>query len=53
MEGKFNELGITTYAQIAAFTAEDVAKIEEELGAKGRFERDNWLEQAAALAAEK
>nr|WP_321455373.1 50S ribosomal protein L21 [uncultured Cohaesibacter sp.] len=53
MEGKLNELGITTYAQIAAFTAEDIEKAEDAIGAKGRFERDNWIEQAAALAAEK
>ncbi|WP_319486702.1 50S ribosomal protein L21 [uncultured Cohaesibacter sp.] len=53
MEGKLNEMGITTYAQIAAFTAEDIEKVEEALAAKGRFERDNWIEQAAALAAEK
>jgi large subunit ribosomal protein L21 len=53
MEGKLNEMGITTYAQIAAFTAEDIEKVEEALAAKGRFERDNWIEQAATLAAEK
>ncbi|MDN3721666.1 hypothetical protein QW131_27085 [Roseibium salinum] len=45
-----NEAGITTFAQIAAMTAEDVDRVEEELSLKGRFERDNWVEQAKELA---
>ena len=53
MEGKMNDMGITSYAQIAAFSAEEIEKVEEALSIKGRFERDNWIEQAAALAAEK
>ncbi|WP_319533724.1 50S ribosomal protein L21 [uncultured Cohaesibacter sp.] len=53
LEGKLNALGITSYAQIAAFTADDIAKIDEALNFKGRIDRDNWLEQAAAFAAEK
>ncbi|MCX2724285.1 50S ribosomal protein L21 [Roseibium salinum] len=47
---KLNEAGITTFAQIAAMTAEDVDRVEEELSLKGRFERDNWVEQAKELA---
>jgi len=47
---KLNEAGITTFAQIAAMTDEDVARVEEELSLKGRFERDNWIEQAKELA---
>ena len=53
LEGKLNALGITTFAQIAAFSAEDIAKIDDALNFKGRIDRDNWLEQAAAFAAEK
>lgn len=53
LEGKLNALGITSFAQIAAFSAEDIAKIDEALNFKGRIDRDNWLEQAAAFAAEK
>lgn len=53
LEGKLNALGITTFAQVAAFTAEDIAKVDDALNFKGRIERDNWLEQAASLAAEK
>jgi predicted flap endonuclease-1-like 5' DNA nuclease len=43
-------LGITTYAQIAAFSAEDIARVDEVLNFKGRIERDNWIEQAKELA---
>ncbi|MDD7909832.1 MULTISPECIES: 50S ribosomal protein L21 [Pseudovibrio] len=50
IEKKLNAAGVTTYAQIAAFTAEDIARVEEEAGLKGRFERDNWVEQAKELA---
>ena len=50
LEKKLNGLGITTYAQIAGFTADDIAKVDEALSFKGRIERDNWLQQAADLA---
>lgn len=44
-------LGVTTYAQIAAWTEEDIAKIDAQLGAfAGRATRDNWVEQAKLLA---
>ncbi|EAV44760.1 ribosomal protein L21 [Roseibium aggregatum IAM 12614] len=47
---KLNEAGITTFAQIAAMSADDVARVEEETGLKGKFERGNWVEQAKELA---
>ena len=47
---KLNEAGVTTFAQIAAFTADDIARVEEETGLKGKFERGNWVEQAKELA---
>ncbi|MBV6658411.1 MAG: 50S ribosomal protein L21 [Devosiaceae bacterium] len=50
LEKKLNALGITTFAQVAAFTADDIAKVDDALSFKGRIERDNWLEQAAELA---
>ena len=50
IEKKLNAAGVTTYAQIASMTAEDVARVEDEAGIKGRFERDNWVEQAKELA---
>ncbi|MEP2944057.1 MAG: 30S ribosomal protein S2 [Hyphomicrobiales bacterium] len=52
LEKKLNDLGITKFAQVAAFTAEDIAKVDDALSFKGRIERDDWLTQAAALAAE-
>ena len=50
LEGKLNDLGITKYAQVAAFTAEDIARVDDRLSFKGRIERDDWLGQAKALA---
>lgn len=44
-------LGVTRYAEIAAWTDEDVARIDAQLGAfAGRATRDNWIEQARLLA---
>ena len=53
LEKKLNNLGVTTFAQIAAFTKEDIAKVDDALSFKGRIDRDNWLEQAAELAKSK
>ena len=45
-------LGVTSFAQIAAWQAEDIARINAQLGAfAGRPERDNWGEQARLLMA--
>lgn len=52
LEKKLNALGITTYAQVAAFTAEDIARVDDVLSFKGRIERENWIEQAKDLAAQ-
>ncbi len=50
LEGKLNSLGITRFDQIAAFTAEDIAKVDELLNFKGRIEREDWIAQATELA---
>ncbi|KAG1700568.1 30S ribosomal protein S2 [Nymphon striatum] len=50
LEGKLHALGVTKFAQVAAFTAEDIAKVDDALSFKGRIERDDWLKQAAELA---
>lgn len=50
LEKKLHALGITKYAQVAAFSADDIEKVDEVLNFKGRIERDNWLDQAAELA---
>ncbi len=49
LERKLNGLGIYHYSQIAAFTPEQIAQVDDELNFKGRIERDNWLTQAAEL----
>jgi predicted flap endonuclease-1-like 5' DNA nuclease len=46
------ELGVTSFAQIAAWTDEDVSRIDAQLGRfAGRITRDQWVEQAKLLAA--
>jgi len=52
LEKKLHALGVTSFDQIAAWTAEDIARIDEELNFKGRIEREDWVAQAKALAAE-
>ena len=48
--GKLEALGITTFQQIADFTAEDIERIDGELNFKGRIEHDEWVKQAVELA---
>jgi large subunit ribosomal protein L21 len=50
LEKKLHAAGVTSFAQIAAWTEEDIAKIDEELSFKGRIEREGWVAQAAELA---
>lgn len=49
-EKKLNALGITTYAQIAAFTAEEIATVDAALKLKGKIEADDWQALAKELA---
>lgn len=45
-------LGITRFAQIAAWNDEDIERIDAQLDVfAGRIRRDNWVEQARFLAA--
>jgi len=48
--GKLHGEGITTFAQIAAWTDADVEAIEEKLSFKGRVGREDWIAQAKDLA---
>ena len=50
---KLNAAGITTWKQVAAWTAEDLAKYDEELALRGRATREEWIEQAKELLAGK
>ena len=52
LEKKLHALGVTSFAQIAAWTTEDIARVDESLNFKGRIERDDWVSQAKALMAE-
>ena len=50
LEKKLHENGVTSFAQIAAWTEADVAEMDEKLSFKGRIEREGWIEQAKKLA---
>jgi predicted flap endonuclease-1-like 5' DNA nuclease len=50
LERKLNAMGVTTYEQIANWTADDVSTVNTKLEFKGRIERENWIEQARILA---
>ncbi len=44
-------LGVTSFAQVAAWDDADIDRIDAQLGAfAGRIRRDNWIEQARLLA---
>ncbi len=49
LEKKLNDMGIYHFSQIAEFTLDDIAKVDDELNFKGRIERDDWMAQAKAL----
>lgn len=53
LEKKLAAAGITSLKQIADWTADDVAKFDEELNFKGRIEREEWIAQAKDLIAGK
>ena len=50
---KLAAAGITSLAQIAAWTEADLKKYDEELALHGRAERDEWIQQAKDLVAGK
>jgi len=51
LEKILNGLGYSTYAQIAALDKAQIARLDKQLGFSGRIGRDDWVGQAAALAA--
>ena len=53
IEELLNELGVFHYDQIASWDEDNLAWVNQFLRFKGRIERENWIEQATALAAEK
>ena len=44
------DLGVTSFSQIAAWTPEDLASIDQLLNLKGRADRDAWIAQAKRFA---
>lgn len=50
LEKKLHAAGISSFAQIAAWTEADIAEFGEKLSFKGRIEREGWVEQANDLA---
>ena len=53
LEKKLHDVGVTSFDQVAAWTAEDVARIDAELNFKGRIEREDWIGQAKQFIAER
>lgn len=50
IEGKLKGLGVTTFAQIAALTEEQIAEVDSKLNFKGRIDREEWVAQAKKLS---
>jgi F-type H+-transporting ATPase subunit gamma len=53
INGKLRSMGITTFSQIADWTPADAERIGGELDFPGRIEREEWIEQARTLHAQK
>ena len=51
LEATLNELGVYHYDQIAKWTADHIAWVDEHLKFRGRIDRDGWIDQASTLAA--
>ncbi|KCZ86971.1 phasin family protein [Hyphomonas jannaschiana] len=50
MVKKLNAAGIYSFAQLAALKKAEAEKLDEQIGARGRVTRDEWVKQAKALA---
>ncbi len=50
IELALNDLGVYTFAQIAAWDEKNIKWVDEYLVFKGRIQRDNWVEQAKLLS---
>jgi large subunit ribosomal protein L21 len=53
LKKKLAGAGVTTLTQIAAMSAAEMAKVDEDLKLGGRTEREEWVEQAKELLAGK
>ena len=49
LEETLNNLGIYHFSQVAAWTADEVQWVDDNLSFKGRIDRDDWIGQATEL----
>ncbi|MCH8240468.1 MAG: 50S ribosomal protein L19, partial [Proteobacteria bacterium] len=49
---RLNEINVIQFEQIANWTDDDIANVDEALSLKGRIESGNWVKQARAQMAE-
>src|SRR5499433_2351550 len=52
LAARLNQLGAIKFEQIANFSDDDIANLDEALSLGGRIEKDDWIGQAQSLAAE-
>ena len=52
LAGQLNGLGVIKFDQVANFSDDDIANVDETLSLGGRIEKDDWVRQAQALVAE-
>src|SRR5215510_9305583 len=52
LAARLSQLGAIKFEQIANFSDDDIANLDEALGLGGRIEKDDWIGQAQSLAAE-
>ena len=53
LEKVLNGLGVWTFAQVAGWTREEIAWVDDYLAFKGRIGRDDWIGQATKLTGTK
>lgn len=49
LEETLNKMGVYTFAQVAAWTADEIQWVDDNLSFKGRIDRDDWVGQATEL----
>ena len=49
---RLNSLGLVKFEQIATFTDEDIARLDDALNLGGRIEREDWIGKSRTLMAE-
>jgi large subunit ribosomal protein L19 len=52
LAGQLNGLGVIKFDQVAKFSDDAIANVDETLSLGGRIEKDDWVRQAQALLAE-